>query len=73
MKETIQNLISDNTLIRHVLLNIRQQLMVLKYMVSILLIVSLVLVAYIVAVQIYGYKEVPNEEWYKEAASSIGQ
>jgi hypothetical protein len=47
--------------------------MVLQYMVSILLIVSMVLVAYIVAVQIYGYKEVPNEEWYKEAASSIGQ
>ena len=73
MKEMIQNLISDNTLIRQVLHKIQKKIMVLQYMVSILLIFSLVFVAYIGAVQIYGYKEVPNEEWYKEAASNIGQ
>ncbi len=73
MVETIQNLMSDNTFIRQVVQSLQKKLLVLQYVVVLLLIVSLVLVTYIGAVQIYGYKEVPNQEWYEKSASNIEQ
>ena len=73
MVETIQNLMSDNTFIRQVVQSLQKKLLVLQYVVVLLLIVSLVLVTYIGAVQIYGYNEVPNHEWYEKSASNIEQ